>query len=558
MVWKKVAHGSGAARQEGKTEMMRRKGYGNQAVVKQVEGGGVTLVKGTPQQEAIWTELVKGKKHIIVKALAGTGKTFTVIQGLHRLAGAGLRNVAFIAFNRSIANELQQKVPHWAKASTCHSLMYRALMGSFGRLEVNEDRTLRFLEDAVGGEDEMRRLRRENPATVSNVKKLVGLVKNTLAGYDCENQEWVGVTDDELDQLAINYSLELNGSAEMIYQLVKTIVEWSLDIERSMREIDYDDQLWLPIVHNVQLPVHDLLCVDECQDLNRVQQEAILRMGSRIMLVGDENQAIYGFRGADIESMGRMEASLGESKKGVKVLPLTYTRRCPKSHVKLAAEIVKDFKALPEAPEGEVQTLELEKAITQMGEGDLAICRTNAPVVSAAFRLLKAGVRANIQGRDLGQGLLALVKKLNRGQLEGSVDTLLERLEDYRAKEIARIYKKKFPSEAQAQALQDKCDCVSALCNGAATIEEVAQRVEKLFLDIGAGGERNFVLLSSVHRAKGLEAERVFILEPEKMPHPMAKSAGEKQQEWNIRYVALTRSKNVLVFVPGPKKQART
>lgn len=58
-------------------------------------------------------------------------------------------------------------------------------------------------------------------------------------------------------------------------------------------------------------------------------------------------------------------------------------------------------------------------------------------------------------------------------------------------------------------------------------------------------------MLSTIHKAKGLEAERVFILKPDLMPHPKAKRGWEIDQENNLRYVAITRSKRELYLVNG-------
>ena len=57
------------------------------------------------------------------------------------------------------------------------------------------------------------------------------------------------------------------------------------------------------------------------------------------------------------------------------------------------------------------------------------------------------------------------------------------------------------------------------------------------------------ILLSSVHRAKGLEADRVFIIEPGLMPHPGAKSDWQRVQEDNLKYVAITRAIRSLFWV---------
>lgn len=522
--------------------------------VEKIEAGGADLVSGTKQQEAIWKELVDGKKHIIVKALAGTGKTFTVIQGLKRLAGKMPGRVAFIAFNTSIAKELQTKVPSWVQACTCHSLLWRALLGEVGRLELNEDKTLRIIEDLVGGESEYLDLRRRSPEVISQTKKLVGLCKGTLTGFDLDNRKWVGAESDEIEEIAVKYGVELNGSAQQVIELTQRALNASSDLDYCHREADFDDQIWLPIVLDIRLPKFDLLCVDESQDLNACQQEAIWQMGSRVMLVGDENQAIYGFRGADADAIQNMQDLLESDEIGVKVLPLTYTRRCPKYHVRLAQEIVPQFAAMPEAPQGSVQQMEEAKAEAGLGPGDMVICRTNAPVVGMAFRLIRNNVKANIQGRDIGKGLIGLINKLSRNNEKELTSVVLERLEQYEIRELDRLNKKKNPSMAAIEAIQDKCRCVEAICQGTDTVYDAARKIEAMFLDvINNGEERNFVLLSSVHRAKGLEAKKVVILDYDRMPHPMAKTVAEKRQEWNVKYVAITRSKDVLVLCPTPQ-----
>lgn len=73
-------------------------------------------------------------------------------------------------------------------------------------------------------------------------------------------------------------------------------------------------------------------------------------------------------------------------------------------------------------------------------------------------------------------------------------------------------------------------------------------KITEMFTD---DKNRPGVRLSSIHKAKGLEAERVFLLEPEgaSVPHPMARSKQAKEQEYHLRYVAITRAINELVFV---------
>jgi superfamily I DNA/RNA helicase len=84
----------------------------------------------------------------------------------------------------------------------------------------------------------------------------------------------------------------------------------------------------------------------------------------------------------------------------------------------------------------------------------------------------------------------------------------------------------------------DKAEALLALCEGATGVPEVQARIETIFSDVQAG---KCVVLSSVHRAKGLEWDRVFLL---------ADTFTRKgDEEDNVRYVAITRAKSELVWV---------
>ena len=81
-------------------------------------------------------------------------------------------------------------------------------------------------------------------------------------------------------------------------------------------------------------------------------------------------------------------------------------------------------------------------------------------------------------------------------------------------------------------------------------MDDLVYRIDGLFSDNDKDGQpKSKVLLSSVHRAKGLEAATVYISSPEKMPHPMAQLEWEIDQEYNIKYVAMTRSMDTLIFI---------
>jgi len=100
--------------------------------------------------------------------------------------------------------------------------------------------------------------------------------------------------------------------------------------------------------------------------------------------------------------------------------------------------------------------------------------------------------------------------------------------------------------DAKLQALDDKVQCIQFLCEGMDLVSEVLGRIELLFSDVENGDNSRFVLLSSVHRAKGLESDVVHIICPDLLPHPMAKLDWQRRQEYNLKYVAITRAKDTL------------
>lgn len=502
--------------------------------------------------------------HLIVEALAGTGKTFTLIEGLKILMdtptigivpseqqaavwgamakGPMPRSITFVAFNKSIATELQAKVPRGCRASTMHSLGFAAIRATMkGKVKVSSWKTVNILEDLTGMDS--RELAKKRPTLLDACKRLVSLCKQTLVGdIDLSGitgnpnrvvDEWAST----LGELCSLHDIDLNGEQEEAFRLVPLILEKS---KEDTRQIDFDDMIWLPIALRLPVFQSDLLLVDEAQDLNRVQQNLAMEAGKRLILVGDVNQAIYGFAGADSNSIPRMKAILGRTDRGVECLPLTFTRRCGKMIVREAQSIVPQFEAHESNPGGSVASKTMAEYTSEVKPGDMVLCRVNAPLVSQCFRLIKSGKKANIQGRDIGEGLISTIEKMGAPD----IGTLIEKVDDWYHQECKRENRKKNPSEPKLIALEDRRDCIMTFCDDAQTVEEVKERIGSIFSD-GTDG----ILLSSVHRAKGLEANRVFILREDLMPHPMAKKGWAKDQERNLRYVAITRAIHNLIWV---------
>jgi DNA helicase-2/ATP-dependent DNA helicase PcrA len=238
-------------------------------------------------------------------------------------------------------------------------------------------------------------------------------------------------------------------------------------------------------------------------------------------------------------------------------LPLTVTRRCGRAIVAEARRWVPEFEAHADNGPGAVSTARYDQTPTadsspaeapwyfeQAAGGDFVLCRVNAPLVSQCFRFLAAGRKATIQGRDIGEGIARTIRSLKAT----SAADLVARLDEWLRKETNKEQARKFPSEARLIALGDKHDCIVVFAEGCDTVEEVLQRVSSVFTD---NPHQPGIRLSSIHKAKGLEARRVFFLRPKGAgcPHPLAKTPWQQEQELNILYVGITRAIEELVWV---------
>jgi hypothetical protein len=316
--------------------------------------------------------------------------------------------------------------------------------------------------------------------------------------------------------------------------------------------IDFADMLYLPVRNHWLAKTYDLVVVDEAQDMTVTQLEIARGVcRGRIVVVGDDRQAIYAFRGADSGSLDRLKAELGAAELGLRT-----TYRCPKVVVDYAAMLVPDYQAAPSAPDGTMHGIPTIEALVRFAEPkpdeagkphDFILSRTNAPLARVAMALIRAQKRVRIQGRDIGAGLISLVKKLSTGKAAASIPAFLERLALWQAREILRAEKADRPELVDG--IRDKADTIIVVAEGATGPRELEDRIQRLFSDDGAPQS---IVCSSVHKAKGLEAQRVFILRPTlypKLPKGKTRTPAQAQEEANIEYVAVTRAQSELIWV---------
>ena len=486
------------------------------------------MAKPTPQQQAVIDAIAGGEQHVVVTARAGSGKTTTAIE----CARHGRGRVGMVAFNKHIAEELQNK----------GKLLLQAI-----RPEQCFRRSSGALFAVPQGKAAL---------------DLAGYAKGALLDYDRDGPQAFAV-------LAEHHGLDLLNDPE---DIIDTTAELLEAMRADTARWDFDDQIWLPVVLGLPVPRYDLLLVDEAQDLDRAKQALAMRAseGGRLVPIGDDRQAINGFAGADPDAFPRLAEALGGSSRGAFLRPLTVTWRCPTSGVALAQRLVPDLLPAPNAIEGIVRSAgEDEPLHTLVGPGDMVLSRRNAPLLTAAFSLLAKDVPCLVRGRDVGKGLLALVDELK----SNTPVELLDELETWAGAERARAEKKDAP-ESVLQSIEDRRLCVRELASRCSTMANLREVLGRLFSDAGADGK---VVLSSIHRAKGLEANRVVIIDTKGLPLtlacrycrgsgmwpdqrgegrrcPKCKGRGTRAQPWqhqqelNLLYVAITRFKRELIF----------
>ena len=88
----------------------------------------------TQEQKAIFDCITNTENHLIVNAGAGTGKTTTIVEAANMI---GDKKAAFLAFNKSIATELAERLPEGVEAKTFHAFGFSAIRAAGVRTKVN-------------------------------------------------------------------------------------------------------------------------------------------------------------------------------------------------------------------------------------------------------------------------------------------------------------------------------------------------------------------------------------------------------------------------------------
>jgi DNA helicase II / ATP-dependent DNA helicase PcrA len=476
----------------------------------------------TPEQEAIVNAARGTRENLIIEALAGAAKTSTLVLIAEALT---MVPTLAIAFNKRIADEMARRLPPNVHSRTLNSVGMRAWSDYLGkgRLIVDKDKTYNLFKALI--EDTPKPDRGELYAMQADVLKAVRLAKTW--GWKPE-KFFDGARTLMTDE---DYWARLN--EELEEDVPQGIVEDLLvaGIKQSHQNlIDFDDQIYMPTLFGGKWPQYALVMVDEAQDLSSINHAMLEHLVKhRLIAVGDPYQAIYGFRGAQADSMSVLAHRYNMTRLGLSV-----SFRCPRKVIERARSRAPHMMWPEWAEEGHVETFQRDWGASDIADGAAIICRNNAPLMHIALQLLKAGRGVQMVGMDLGPQLIKTLKKMGepsdpRSKVEGAIE----------AWKMERLRKGK-----NAAAITDRAECLLVFARFGETLSQAVAYAEHIFAAHGP------IQLLSGHKSKGLEWDTVYHLDPWKIPSPFAKDNPEALiQEHNVRYVIETRSKKALYLM---------
>jgi len=503
--------------------------------------------KKTENKEYNWSEYQKKifsfieheQGHLVVEACAGSGKSTTLIKCLDFIPSND--KILLTAFNTDIVNELKKKTngKDNIDIKTLHGLGLQFIKRNLPQVSTIPEP---FKYDSYI-KNNLAELSSLNTYTlrggkyfryIENIKKYVDFGRL----YLCQ-------TVKDLDFIEDRYNIDTIADEK---EIAINVMEWG---KNALETIDYTDMVWLPnalFLKPLGL-LYDFIMIDEVQDMNKAERELVLKcfkMGTRMMSVGDKNQMLYQFSGADQDSFNILK-----SMPNTTCLPLSISYRCGKKIVDFAHKIVKNIEAADGAIDGQIlQNVSLE----DVQDGDMILCRNNAPLVQIYNEFLKLGKKCFIRGKEIGSNLKLLVKSTKQDELNADCqkDGVFVRLYDDLFTSRNKLMEK-FGIDAEtainSPQIQNKLDMINALeilSEGINTSEEIIAKIDEIF---PKRDKKSGISLSTIHKAKGLEAENVYIACESLMPSKSAKKDWEIKQEYNLMYVAYTRAKKTLGFI---------
>lgn len=485
-------------------------------------------------QTNIYTAFGQTTDDLVVEAVAGSGKSTTLEHGAAYLPAYD--PTAMFAFNRDIVDALQRRMA--AQPNKPVQLNIQT-MNAFGWGICRKNQKGAILNPDKNNEILMSAFNMDDPKDKNKFYKFRYPINRIISLLKANLHFAPAISEPEIQEIADQYGIDLPDNRDFmgLCQMVWTSSSSQTAI------MEFSDQIYQPLRMGWQVPKFKTALVDELQDLNPAQQQLMMDACDRFIGVGDRRQAIYAFAGADAKSLQNMIQRTGS-----KTLPLSVCYRCPKAVIRLAQKIVPEIQWCDWAPEGVVDTMKLEKFRQTSEPGNFVLCRVTADLVRECLAMIREGKTAMVKGKEIGNQIAALIDRTGVTNRD-STETLFTQLVKYQNEQIERLTRAH--REQAIEDLTDRVETVKVLLEAEKDVAGVKSRINSIFSEKAYG-----VVFSTIHRAKGLESSRVFVLRPDLSPHPKAETPEAKEQEENLMYVRDTRVKftpesgGELYFIP--------
>jgi hypothetical protein len=454
-----------------------------------------------------------------------SGKTFTLCK-LAEMTPP-IKSSIFLAFNKSIAEELGQRLPRTVKAQTLHSCALSSLCKAFSlNFSLSDSKNFNLAKEKM----EFKGVHPKSiPGIIMKVCRLYDLMRFNLVPDDIEaiialGERYGEDADEELAKRAIELRM-----------LNKRIADnYFLKGGGGKLPMDFTDMLYYATqyVHKEDFKQYNVVMVDEIQDLSPLQYQLIKMLKTprgRLVGVGDEKQAIYGFQGSNLDTLNAIKNA-----PNTVTLPLSITYRCARDIVDEACKVFPDgIVAAPGAVKGFVG----DGTFKDAQEGDFILCRNNAPLVDAFITLLRQGKKCTILGKEFGDELVSLIDSVED---VWGLEQVLENM-------ISKLQKKGVKSPTKCEAydkLNEKVNVLLSLYEYFGDLETVRSRIYDIFVENASRG----ITLSTIHKSKGLESDNIYFLEPELLPSKYATTELALYAEKCLKFVAITRARKRLIY----------
>ena len=494
------------------------------------------MIEPSRYQKAIFDYIRHEHGHLTIEAVAGSGKTTTLLLALDFINPS--LSVLITAFNRDIVNEIAKKTTEFPNVTTktIHSIGYSMIRRNGYSPVVDEYKYETHIKGNIKEYSSIKPMGLPNDMFTRYVDNVLQYV-NFGRMYLCQ-------TVNDLKLIEGRYAIDTIADEK---EIAVRVMDWG---KENLGSIDYTDMVWIPNILSMNAIglQYDFIMLDECQDVNRAERNLVLkcmRMGTRIIAVGDRNQCLYSFAGADPYSFDEFLAM-----PNMKALPLSISYRCAKNIVNLAKTIVPEIEPNDDGREGDI---ERNSSLDDASDGDMVICRRNAPLMWAYTKLLKEKKKAYFIGKDIGENLKRVVKNANKEEIslsltsDGLIPLLYKDLFDTREK-LMKMSSIDEDTAMQSMIITNKLDIIKSieiLSYDLKTTKDLLSRIDEIF----SANKGEGVLISTIHKSKGLEADKVYIIE-DNVPKRPNRQQWEITQEKNLVYVAYTRAKNHLRMIP--------